>query len=105
MRLYRQLAPDMAEMFRSAGIATPDGLLGMPLLDRLDEQQLTNILKHLTSGTWEMMVHPGYFDPDRAFAGAERELELTALTAESIQDLIPQHNIRLISFKELPCAC
>ncbi len=105
MRLYRQLAPEMARMIKAAGIATPDGLLGMPLLDRLDEQHLSQILTYLAPGTWELMVHPGYFDPDRAFAGSERERELTALTSEQVRELIEQQAINLINFKELPCAC
>lgn len=105
MHLYRQLAPDMAEQFISAGIVTPDGLLGMPLLDRLDETHLSRILTQLTPGTWELMVHPGYFDPNRAFAGSKREMELTALTSDNIKALIQQKKINLISFKELPCAC
>ena len=105
MRLYRQLAPDMAEQLIAAGIETPNGLLGMPLLDRLDEIHLAQLLAQLTPGTWELMVHPGYFDPDRAFAGTKRENELTALTSNNIKALLQQKKINLISFKELPCAC
>ena len=105
MRLYRHLAPVMTEQLTGAGIKTPSGLLGMPLLDRLDENHLSNLLSHLTPGTLELMVHPGYFDPDRAFSGEERELELNALTSKNILALIQRQGIRLISFKDLPCAC
>lgn len=105
LRLYRSLAPDMTNQLLAADIKTPDGLLGMPLLDQLDEENLALILRQLTPGDWELMVHPGYFDPDRSFAGTEREKELTALTSESVDALIRHLGIKLISFKELPCAC
>jgi predicted glycoside hydrolase/deacetylase ChbG (UPF0249 family) len=105
MQLYRQLAPAMSAKLKDAGIRTPDGLLGMPLLNRLDEQSLSRLMTGLKTGTWELMVHPGYFDPHRAFSGDEREQELTALTSGAIQALIQKRKIRLINFTELPCAC
>ena len=105
MLLYRQLAPVKAEQLIGAGIITPNGLLGMPLLDRLDEEHLSQLLTTLPPGNWELMVHPGYFDPDRAFAGTERERELTALTSGSIRKIIMGHGIKLIDFRGLPCAC
>ena len=105
VKLYRQLAPDMANQLVAAGIETPDGLFGMPLLDQLDEKYLSQILSQIEPGHWELMVHPGYFDPNRSFAGAERERELTALTSENIRILMQKLKIKLINFKELPCAC
>lgn len=105
MRLYRQLAPQMTALINSADMTTPDGLIGMPLLDHLDEATLTRLLTDLPAGTWELMVHPGYFDPHRSFAGLEREQELTALTSDAIQSLIHQRRINLITFLELPCVC
>ena len=105
LRLYRQLAPEMIEQFRAAGIETPNGLLGMELLNRLDATALAQLLSNLTTGNWELMVHPGYVDRERSFAGTAREHELTALTTKSIKNLIAQHGIKLISFREMPCAC
>jgi predicted glycoside hydrolase/deacetylase ChbG (UPF0249 family) len=104
LRLYRHLAPQVKEQFRSAGLTTPDGLLGMPLLDRIDENNLSKLLSNLNPGSWELMVHPGYFDPLNAFAGRKRELELTALTSSKILKLVQQCQIRLINFSELRCA-
>jgi predicted glycoside hydrolase/deacetylase ChbG (UPF0249 family) len=103
LRLYRQLAPVMAERLKAAGILTPDGLLGMPLLDRLDGIELAHLLANLKPGIWELMVHPGYFDPEREFSGPERVQELSVLTSHTIKSMIQQHNIRLTNFLELPC--
>ena len=103
LRLYRRLAPQVKEQFRSAGLTTPDGLLGMPLLDRLDEYHLSKLLSSLKPGRWELMVHPGYFDPQRAFSGTAREQELTALTSAEVHTLIQKLQIQLINFTELPC--
>jgi hypothetical protein len=50
------------------------------------------------------MVHPGYSDPGRPFAGPERELELEALTVSAVRRLIDERGIRLIHFGELACA-
>lgn len=105
LQLYRQLAPQMAQQLREAGITTPDGLLGMPLLNRLDEDRLSRLLTELPAGTWELMVHPGYIDPHRAFSGVEREQELHTLVSPAIRSLLSQRRIRLISFAELSCAC
>ena len=105
LALYRQLAPAMSKKFRAARIVTPDGLLGMPLLNRLNDQQLRRLLTCLPDGVWELMVHPGYFDPLNSFSSPAREKELTALTSESIRNFIQQHDIRLINFSDLPCAC
>ncbi len=103
LRLYRQLAPLMEEQLKCAGILTPDGLLGMPLLDRMNELALARLLANLKPGVWELMVHPGYFDSGRKFSGPERVKELSALTSHTIMSMIQQYKIRLINFQELPC--
>jgi predicted glycoside hydrolase/deacetylase ChbG (UPF0249 family) len=105
MLLYQQLAPAMLTALKNTRITTPDGLLGMSLLNRLDEQSLDKLLNDLQPGTWELMVHPGYFDPQRDFSGREREQELTSLTSKKIQTLIQNQQINLINFRELPCDC
>jgi predicted glycoside hydrolase/deacetylase ChbG (UPF0249 family) len=76
----------------------------MPFLNRLDETALCGILGSLPPGTWELMVHPGYCDPARPFAGPERELELEALTAAAVRGLLGEREIRLITFGDLACA-
>ncbi|MBE0595791.1 MAG: ChbG/HpnK family deacetylase [Desulfuromonadales bacterium] len=102
--LYRSLAPPFDTAVRRAGLATPDGLWGMALLDRLDEPALEQLLLRLPTGTWELMVHPGYADPGRPFATAARERELAALTSPRLRGLLTARQITLITFQELACA-
>ncbi len=46
-------------------IATTDGTLGIAATGHLDRNTLTRILTHLpTSGTWELVCHPGENDAD-----------------------------------------
>lgn len=104
LALYRSLAPDLCHRLHAAGFRTPDGLWGMPALNRLDEEALRGMLRRLPPGTWELMVHPGGCDPADSFATPERVKEVAALTAPSIQSLVRQRQIQLIHFGDIPCA-
>lgn len=104
MALYRRLAPAVRTAVRGAGLAAPDGLWGMPFLNRLGEDALAGLLCALPAGVWELMVHPGYHDPADPFGGAERELEVAALTSPAVRALLGRRQIRLTHFGELPCA-
>jgi predicted glycoside hydrolase/deacetylase ChbG (UPF0249 family) len=104
LAFYRRRAPAVAAALRNSGLAAPDGLWGMPLLNRLDEPSLCGVLAALPPGAWELMVHPGYCDPAHPFAGPERELELESLSAAAVRRLIDERGIRLIHFGELACA-
>lgn len=104
LALYRRLAPELSRRLQAGGFRTPDGLWGMPSLNRLDEVELGGILRLLPPGTWELMVHPGGCDPADSFATHERIREVEALTAPPIQALVRERQIRLIHFGEIPCA-
>jgi len=104
LALYRRLAPKLSRRLRASGFRTPDGLWGMPSLNRLDEVELVRILQRVPPGTWELMVHPGGCEPADSFATHHRVREVEALTAASIQALVRERQIRLIHFGDLPCA-
>lgn len=103
LTLYRRLVPACTARVRGSGLATPDGLFGMPLLNRLNQQNLDDTLRSLPEGTWELMVHPGYPDGNSPFSGAARQEELTALIAPAIADTLHRCNIIPINFRELAC--
>jgi predicted glycoside hydrolase/deacetylase ChbG (UPF0249 family) len=105
LALYRQLAPAARDTLQARNLWTPDGLWGMPLLNRLDTASLADTLARIPAGTWELMTHPGYGDPNDPFGGPEREAELTALTAPEIRRLIDERGIELTSFGACACAC
>jgi chitin disaccharide deacetylase len=104
MLLYRQLAPAASRALRFNRFCTPDGLYGMPLLNRLTEDSLSALLRSIPAGTWELMVHPGYSDPSQPFAGPERQREVAALTSPAVRALTEERGIQLITFGELSCA-
>jgi len=105
LRLYRRLGPAAARAIHRHGTASPRGLFGMPLLNRLDTKALLRLIDHLPAGDWELMVHPGYRDRHNPFDGTERECELKALVAPVLADRLRQRGIRLITFGDLCCAC
>lgn len=103
MSLYRRLAPAFTAQVRASGLATPAGLFGMPLLNRLNLQNLEKTLRSIPVGTWELMVHPGYPDGNSSFSGAERQEELAILTSPIIAAELRRCGITPISFRELTC--
>ena len=103
MSLYRLLAPAFTAQLRGSGLAVPDGLFGMPLLNRLNLQNLGETLRNIPEGTWELMVHPGYPDNNSPFSGAARQAELLALTAPIIAAELRHCGIISINFRELAC--
>lgn len=104
LTLYRKLAGTAHHTIHKAGLYTPDGLWGLPLLNRLNESSLCALLEDLPEGRWELMTHPGYScstgDP---FNGAQREQELCALTAPSAREIIERRKIKLCTFGDLAC--
>lgn len=105
LALYRQLGRDAHRMMSAAGIRTPDGLWGMPLLDRLDTARLCQLLEDLPEGCWELMTHPGYpCAQGRSFDGSRRLVELQALLSVEAQQIIERRRIRLTTFGSLRCA-
>jgi predicted glycoside hydrolase/deacetylase ChbG (UPF0249 family) len=105
MTLYRRLAPAARQILHAAGLWTPQGLWGMPLLNRLDTATLAATLAAIPAGTWELMTHPGRPDPHDPFGGPQRATELTALTDPEIGRLISVRGIELTSFGVCACAC
>lgn len=105
MTLYRRLAPAARQLLHSAGLWTPQGLWGMPLLNRLDATTLAATLAVIPAGSWELMTHPGYPDPHDPFGGPPRALELAALTDPQCGRLLGARGIELTSFGACACAC
>ena len=105
LALYRRLGRDAHTTVIDAGIKTPDGLWGMPLLDRLDTTSLSQLLEDLSQGCWELMTHPGFpYDQGKPFDGPQRQIELHALLSAEAKEVIARRNIRLCTFGDLSCA-
>lgn len=106
LALLRRLGGPAQMAFRSAGLRTPDGLWGLPLLHGLTTPSLCALLDSLPAGDWELMTHPGYpVAHGRPFECAQRQVELQALTSVAAHRVVERRGIRLCRFADLPCAC
>jgi predicted glycoside hydrolase/deacetylase ChbG (UPF0249 family) len=105
LALYRRLGRDAQRTIINAGLKTPDGLWGMPLLNRLDTTRLSQLMEKLPEGCWELMTHPGLPGVHGGpFEGRQRQLELQALLSAEVKEIIVRRRIRLCTFGDLPCA-
>lgn len=103
--VLRSLARQFREAVQQAGISTPDGTLAIVATGSLNERLLRLMVKNLPDGTWELVCHPGYNDADlqaiRTRLRESREQELRILTSSSTRDLLADHGIETISFRDL----
>ncbi len=88
-----------------AGVASPDYYYGVSATGFLDREALAAVLRDLPEGSSELMCHPGYADADLAAIPtrlvAQREVELEALTAPEIRNLVRERGIQLITYTGL----
>ena len=106
VRILRTLAAKFREAARREGFVTPDGTLGIVVTGALDEKLFRGIAAIIPEGTWEFVCHPGYNDADLASASTRlrqsRETELRVLTMPEARQLLLDHGIALISYRDLP---
>ena len=98
--LLRLLEPAFRRIVAEEGFATTDGAIGVLATGTLDAATVRSLLRNLPAGTWELVAHPGYHDPDLGHAHtrllASRETEREALLSINLGD-----EIELISFSQL----
>jgi len=81
--------------------------LGMEISGRLTVEYLENALQSLrTGGVYELMCHPGHFDPQevsdaRLMDYHDWEGELRTLTSPAARALLDRRGVRLIGFRHL----
>jgi hopanoid biosynthesis associated protein HpnK len=105
VRILRTLAAKFHDAARREGFITPDGTLGIVATGALDEKLFREIAAIIPEGTWEFVCHPGYNDDDLKSAKTRlresREIELRVLTMPEIRQLLLNHGIELISYRDL----
>jgi predicted glycoside hydrolase/deacetylase ChbG (UPF0249 family) len=105
LRSLRHLRPRFLALpqIRSGAVLTTDGTLGISATGSLNADTLSRILKTMPEGTWELVTHPGYNDPDldaiTTRLRTHREVERSALLA-AFSTQIPPTN--LINFAGCP---
>src|SRR5262249_55976941 len=64
VRILRSFAAGFCDKMKRAGLATPDGIVGVIETGTVDAALLQRALADLPDGTWELVCHPGYCDDD-----------------------------------------
>lgn len=102
LRKYHQSFLDRVRML---GMVTPDGSFGVISTGTLDLNLFRAIVGSIPDGTWELVCHPGYNDAElglvRTRLRESRARELAILTSPAARSILEQHDIQLISYREL----
>jgi chitin disaccharide deacetylase len=102
---FQIFAAEFRRALKEEGMVSTHGTVGIAVTGMLDQKRLLRILEALPEGTWELVCHPGYSDPDLQAAGTRltqsREIELSALTSEETKRALARHEIELISYADL----
>lgn len=104
IRMLNAFANRFRNSMQRAGLATPDGVLGVIETGSFDTSLLRRALTNLPDGTWELVCHPGYDDADlraahtRLLASRERERQL--LTSPELRQFLEEQAIRVIGYRE-----
>jgi hopanoid biosynthesis associated protein HpnK len=104
VRMLNTFASRFKERMKRAGLATPNGVLGVIETGSFDSSLLRHALNNLPEGTWELVCHPGYDDADLRASHTRlttsRELERQLLTSSDLRTFLEEHAIRVISYRE-----
>ena len=94
-----------AAKLERAGLFFPAHFYGICQTGFLDSPGLQDVLQHLPEGASELMCHPGYFNTELEKTGTrllgQREIELKALTADSVRNVVISRNIQLANYVDL----
>ena len=105
VRALRLMRSKWLREVKDAGFKTPDGSLGVITTGDVDATLLRALLQNMPDGTWELVCHPGYNDPDldkvRTRLRSSRAQELELLTSPETRRLIDSLGIELITYNEL----
>ena len=105
MKMLNRWAAAFARTVAEAGLATPDGILGIIATGSMDDRMLRLILQNLPDGTWELVCHPGHNDGAlskvRTRLRESREVELRLLTSPATRKWLTEGGIELISYNAL----
>lgn len=105
LRLLRRYRISFQRALAEAGVVTPDGCIGIAATGGLTHDTFCRLIENLPEGTWEFVSHPGYNDAEldtvQTRLRASREKELAILTSPDMRDLLQQHEIDLISYRDL----
>jgi hopanoid biosynthesis associated protein HpnK len=101
----RVLGGKFRRQVAEAGLLTTDGSFGVEVTGKLDEALFRDLAACIPDGTWELVCHPGYNDEAlravKTRLRASREVELRLLTARLARDILAEHGVELVSYRDL----
>ena len=104
VRMLNTFAGRFRDRMKRAGLATPDGVLGVIETGSFDASLLRRALTNLPEGTWELVCHPGYDDADLRAAHtrllASREKERQLLMSPELRQFLEEQAIRVVGYRE-----
>lgn len=104
VRMLRHFGRQFRERMRRAGIATPDGSIGVVETGSLNSSLLQRALEDLPEGTWELVCHPGYDDSELRAANTRllgaRDEERQLLMSRNLREFLDRRKIRVIGYRE-----
>src|SRR4051812_214999 len=103
--LLRKYHHGFRDKLRRHNMVTPDGSFGVVVTGALDMDLFRAVIGCIPDGTWEFVCHPGYSDEALSRVNTRlresREQELTVLTSPEARQVLADHHIELISYREL----
>jgi predicted glycoside hydrolase/deacetylase ChbG (UPF0249 family) len=101
--LLRSQRREFLQAVQRAGLATPDGSIGILATGSLNTARLYRLLKEIPPGTWELVCHPGY--PDAALGKVRTRLrrsrELERIALDQILGMNRFSGAHMINFQAL----
>jgi hopanoid biosynthesis associated protein HpnK len=108
VRMLRSFAGQFRAKARRAGLATPDGIVGVVETGSFGTSLLRQALTNLPEGTWELVCHPGYDDADLRAVGTRllesREQERRLLMSDELRTFLDKQKIGLMGYREFASA-
>lgn len=90
---------------RRYGLRSPDRFLGLARTGSISATVLRGLIDTVVDGTTEIMLHPGICDSDlrrtRSRLQTHRQVELDALIAAQVKEIVAERGIRLITYREV----
>jgi hopanoid biosynthesis associated protein HpnK len=105
LRMMNRFRRNFRHALDEAGIAAPDGCIGIAVTGGLDQDAFRQLIESLPEGTWEFVSHPGYNDREldlvKTRLRQSREIELGILTSEASKEVLHREQVQLISYRDL----
>lgn len=105
LRMMSSFRRNFRRALQDAGMATPDGCIGVAVTGGLNQETFRQLIESLPEGTWEFVSHPGYNDREldavRTRLRESREKELAILISDTSKKVLQREQVQLISYREL----